>query len=198
MRARLAIAASQCQCELREVVLKNKPQAMLDVSPKGTVPVLVTSSGVVDESLDIMRWAVFLNAPKDWSANELDDILVKENDGEFKSNLDRYKYFDRYPEHSQEYYFERALVFLEKLELNLVEFNEGEWFLKTPRSSALDAAILPFVRQFAFVDKSRFDQLGLPKVQAWLNAFLEADYFLNIMQKYPQWLPEQETILFGV
>lgn len=199
MRARLAISAAEQQCELREVVLKDKPHAMLEASPKGTVPVLILDGNVIDESIDIMRWALLANAPEAWSIDEFDDILVKHNDDQFKHYLDRYKYYDRYPERSQEYYFEKALVFLQGLESNLVQASNGGCFLKTPQSSGLDAAIVPFVRQFAFVDKPRFDQLSLPKVKAWLNAFLESDNFHAIMLKYPQWSSQQEqTILFGV
>lgn len=201
MRARLAILAAKQECELREVVLKDKPQAMLEASAKATVPVLVTGStdsGVIDESIDIMRWAVSANTPQAWSLSQLDDILVENNDGEFKHFLDRYKYFDRYPEQSQDYYLAKALVFLEALEQNLVTGDDGKWFLKTPQYSALDAAILPFVRQFAFVDKRRFDQLNLPRLQLWLSVFLESECFLNIMQKYSQWTAGQkELILFG-
>ena len=115
MRARLAIASSGLTVELREVVLRNKPQQLLDISPKGTVPVLLfPNNKVIDESLDIMRWALSLRDPFDWLSNALsDDItqLIQWNDNEFKHYLDRYKYADRYPEKNEKYYREKAEFF---------------------------------------------------------------------------------------
>jgi len=97
MRARMAIAASGLQVELREVVLRDKPQALLDISPKATVPVLQTSEGtIIDESLDIMHWALQQSDPENWLAN-IDHDLISNNDGDFKHWLDRYKYADRHP-----------------------------------------------------------------------------------------------------
>lgn len=198
MRARLAIVAAEYCCELREVVLKNKPQALLDASPKATVPVLVTEHRVIDESIDIMRRVIEYNAPKNWSLSELDSELVTLNDSEFKHYLDRYKYFDRFPEHSQDFYFAQARPFLKLLERSLVADDAGSFFLNTPYFSALDSAILPFVRQFAFVDKHRFDKLALPNLQSWLEMFLRSTRFETVMQKQCAWSPQQATpVLFG-
>ena len=193
----MAIFYSGQECELREVVLKDKPQSMLDISPKGTVPVLQLDVGVVDESVEVMRWALSQNNPHGWSLSELDHELVKNNDGLFKNALDQYKYFDRFPEHPQSYYFEQAQSYLHILEQHMVANELGSYFLLNPQASAIDVAIFPFVRQLAFVDKVAFDQLDLPKLQQWLESHLESDLFKAVMQKYSAWTPQQtETVLF--
>lgn len=123
IRARLAIGVSGVEVELREVDLRDKPQAMLDCSPKGTVPVLQLADGsVIDESLDIMRWALAINDPMGW-CNETSEALalIAQNDSSFKQNLDRYKYADRHPEHSAEYYRGQAELFLLLLDTRLAE-----------------------------------------------------------------------------
>lgn len=203
IRARLAIYHSGIHCELREVVLKNKPAQMLQASPKGTVPVVVVGDRVLDESIDIMRWALdhpdACNDPNTaWSSEELKHPLISRNDGYFKSWLDRYKYFDRYPEASQQYYFDQAMVFLHELEQSMVTNEDNSYALLTPNFSAIDAAILPFVRQFAFVNKPQFDALPLPKLLYWLEQGLSAPLFSAVMLKYPAWSPEQkDTVIFG-
>lgn len=189
IRARMAIKYSGIECELREVVLKNKPEAMLRASPKGTVPVLVTSDKVIDESLDVMRWALQSNNPDDWLISELEHSLVQRNDDYFKTYLDRYKYFERYPQVPQRAYFDKALVFLDELESAMVCSSNGEYYLLKPELSTVDVAIFPFVRQFAFVDKDAFDSLQVLKVQAWLELMLNAELFLSIMPKLQAWSP---------
>ena len=199
MRARLALAQSGIRCELREVVLKDKPQQLRDLSSKATVPVLKTGSGeVLDESLDIMRWALAQHDPDNWyqslteQQHALGRQLIDNNDGEFKNYLDRYKYADRYPEHSQQFYREQAektLVLLERLlTANGCLLNE-KW-------SWADMALLPFIRQFAFVDKNWFDQAPYPALKHWLDDFLQSSLFKSIMLKYPQWQPQQPAIYF--
>ncbi|MFT4635846.1 MAG: glutathione S-transferase, partial [Chitinophagales bacterium] len=173
IRARMAISYSGVECELREVVLKNKPSAMLQSSAKGTVPVLVDDGLVVDESIEVMAWALARSDPHDWLRQSLGHQLIKRNDQQFKFYLDRYKYFERYPEQSQSWYFDKALEFLSCLESRLKVDENGCPFLETPQLSVLDVAIFPFVRQFAFVDKPRFDSQCLPKLQAWLSFILE-------------------------
>jgi len=121
IRARMALHYAGIAVEHREILLKDKPQAMLDVSSKGTVPVLVLADDVIDESIDVMQWALSQNDPDLWLSHSLDHELILENDGSFKSKLDRYKYFERYPQCSQQSYFEDCLVYLEKLETSLVE-----------------------------------------------------------------------------
>lgn len=199
MRARLAIAKSGVQCELREVVLKDKPQQLIALSPKATVPVLQTRDGkVIDESIDIALWALTQADPDDWYQGLSTDQhqqaldLIENNDGEFKYFLDRYKYADRYPDQSQSYYRqqgEKTLAHLEKLlEKNGCLLSEN-WTLA-------DIALLPFVRQFAFVDKDWFDQSPYPLVRAWLQDFLDSPLFKSIMTKYAQWQPDNETVTF--
>jgi len=194
----MAIHYAGIECELREVVLKNKPAAMLEASPKATVPVLVVGDQVIDESIDIMAWVLSKSDPDGWLCHSLEHEMIRRNDKGFKSDLDRYKYFDRYPEQSQTWYFEQALVFLNKLEAMLVNDGSGRYFLDSLTMSALDIAIFPFIRQFAFVDKPKFDAQNLPKLQAWLALLLNSPVFLDVMSKYPAWQAEQEDcILFG-
>lgn len=190
IRARLALQHCQQQVELREVVLKNKPMQMLQASPKGTVPVLVLPDGnIIDESLDIMLWAVQQNA-NGWQPQDND--LISHNDFEFKSWLDKYKYADRYPEHTQDYYRDQACAFLQTLNQILSKQN----FIAGETIGFEDIAIAPFIRQYAFVDKNWFDQTPYPYLQQWLDNFLYGHPFNAAMQKYPQWQPEQPPTIF--
>jgi len=188
MRARLALTYAGIQLEYREIMLKNKPQAMLNVSPKGTVPVLVLENGeIIDESLDIMLWALQQSNPKNWLQHKEEAfILIKENDNIFKPWLDRYKYADRFPEQTQTFYRTQGELFLHKLENNLSQFT----FLLGNQPTLADFAIFPFVRQFAFVDKAWFNQSTYPKLQKWLNTHLENPLFEKIMVKHPVWVQE--------
>ena len=197
MRARMAMMYSGVVCELREVLLKDKPQAMLDISAKGTVPVLQLTDKVIDESVDVMRWALRQNDPKGWNHDELSSDLLKRNDGEFKSHLDHYKYFERFPEEEQVVYFERALAFIDTLESNMITNPSGEHYLLSPDLSAIDVAIFPFVRQFAHVDRNAFERLPFAKVKSWLASRLESALFSSVMPKYPIWQPDQKIQLFG-
>jgi len=187
MRARLAIHVSGLSVQLREVVLRNKPAEMLALSPKGTVPVLQLADQVLDESLDIMLWALAKHDPENWlnpSIGSIDDALalIEISDGKFKHVLDRYKYADRYPEHSAEYYRLQAEFFLLQLEQLL---NKSDYLLSSHACLA-DMAILPFIRQFAHVDKIWFDQTPYPKLRHWLSEFLLSERFVKIMEKKPQ------------
>jgi glutathione S-transferase len=210
MRARLActLFLPKQSLELREVALKSKPQELLDISPKATVPVLLVSgeqlanSSIIDESLDIMLWALeqgALNQATDILRTqylpfhlqlEIDE-LIDENDGTFKWALDRYKYSDRFEE-SEEHYRELGEAFLTKLE-QLLEKNR---YLFTAEMSLADIAIFPFVRQFAHVDKSWFKQSPYPKLIQWLNELLESELFSSIMEKYKPWQPENSNVYF--
>jgi glutathione S-transferase len=197
MRARLAIAHSGVMVELREIELKNKPEAMLIASPKATVPVLVLEDGrVIDESFDIMRWALQQNDPNNWlDGLNCDDIkqLIACNDGEFKQALDRYKYADRYPEFPESHYRQQGEVFLSILEqrLNQTDYLTGANFGLT------DAAILPFIRQFAAVDSDWFNQAAYPKTRSRLQQFVSSSLFTTIMSKYPAWEANQARIIFN-
>jgi len=194
MRARLAISVSCSEVQLREVVLKNKPEQLLKASPKATVPVLVLASGkVIDESLDVMKWALSNNDPDGWLNNKTADlILIAQCDNEFKTWLDKYKYADRFPELSATYYRERAEEFLALLEIKLT----NNRYLTADALSLADAAIFPFIRQFAHVDKLWFSQSRYRAVRAWLDDLLVSALFKSIMTKYPAWQAGQEDIYF--
>lgn len=190
MRARLAIASSGLRVELREVVLRDKPQAFLDTSPSATVPCLVTGEAVIDESLDIMIWALQQADLEAWLA--MPDAgwdWIKRSDGPFKSALDRTKYATRYPDCDAKEERAKASEFLSDLNAQI-----GDWIFDAP--SLADYAILPFIRQFAFIDKAWFDAQPWPALQAWLERFLESDRFAAIMPKYKQWQPEDAPLIF--
>lgn len=185
MRARMAVAYSGVEVQLIEVSLKAKPPEMLERSPKGTVPVLVLDDQVLEQSLDIMRWALAQNDPDDWSmasdpeAQRQIADLIEENDTRFKTDLDRYKYAVRYPEFTQAEYRARGEVFLNKLEGLLKDRD----FLVTDHLTLADIALAPFVRQFCGVDPDGFWQSPYPKLQGWLQRFLESALFARVMQK---------------
>lgn len=179
MRARLALAVSGTRHELREVVLRAKPPAMLAASSKGTVPVLVLGDGrVIDESLDIMHWALAGHDPEGWLARD-DPALIATNDDAFKHALDRYKYPERYSCDPLPHR-ERALTFLQALELRLT----GSGQLCGATRGLADAAIFPFVRQFAAVDPSWFETQALPHLQIWLAGHLASELFASIMIRF--------------
>ncbi len=198
MRARLALAVSGQACELREVVLRAKPDEMLAASPKGTVPVLVLPGGeVIEQSLDIMLWALRGNDPTRWLAPErgtLQDMLalIAGNDGAFKHNLDRYKYPNRY---SDEWPEEGCAAFtaahrqaganwLAQLDAML----DKAWLFGHTASLA-DMATLPFVRQFAHTDAAWFATQPWPRLQKWLEDFEFSALYLGVMQKHEPWQP---------
>ncbi len=189
MRARLALHVSVIVVEVREVSLLNKPESMLLASPKGSVPVLVLPNGkVIDESWDIMQWALRQHDPDNWLGEKevyLDAAksLVHENDSTFKAALDRYKYFERYPEHPQNFYRAQGVVFLQQLETRL----GSNKFLLGDMLSIADAAIFPFVRQFAEVDQEWFAQSPYIALQRWLANFSHSKEFTAVMKKYPVW-----------
>jgi glutathione S-transferase len=210
MRARLAcmLFLPAQSLELREVVLKNKPQELLKISPKATVPVLLVNGGpladsvLVDESRDIMRWALE-KGTQGQATDTLDtqyiplhlqleiDELIDENDGSFKWALDHYKYADRFEE-TEEHYRKLGEVFLAKLE-QLLEHNR---YLFSPEMSLADIAIFPFVRQFAHVDKQWFELSSYPRLIQWLDILLKSELFASIMEKYKPWKKQEEAIFF--
>lgn len=190
MRARLAVASAGLEVELREVVLRDKPAAFLDASPSATVPCLVTADGVIDESLDVMIWALEQNDPDGWLEMPAggSEWIVRA-DGPFKDALDRTKYANRYPGVDPTIQRDIAAVFLTDLDAAI-----DEWIFARP--TLADFAILPFVRQFAFIDKHWFDAQAWPDLQAWLERFLISDRFVHIMEKYPQWHPGDAPVAF--
>jgi len=188
IRARMAIAYASIDLELREVSLANKPAEMIALSPKGTVPVLQLENKVIDESLEVMRWALAQSDPDNWLAPECETgqfVLIEENDHWFKDWLDKYKYWDRFPQQSQQAYRSYAEQFIERLDLRLKE----NTYLFGAKICIADIAIFPFIRQFAFVDKPWFDQTDYTSVQRWLNALLTSSLFVQVMKKQPVWQP---------
>lgn len=196
MRARLTICYSRTKVELREVELKSKPSALLDVSPKATVPVLVLSDGsVIDESLDIMVWALKRFDPDNWLTNQNQSeltSLVKLNDHVFKIHLDHYKYSDRFPQHPALYYRQKGELFLQQLETRL----ENNAFLTGSSVSLADIAIFPFIRQFAYVDIKWFESSPYPELNKWLHYWLDSDLFQASMQKHQPWQMHQTPVIF--
>jgi glutathione S-transferase len=185
IRARLAIAYAGISVETREVQLRNKPEHMLALSPKGTVPVLQLPDGkVIDESLGIMHWALAQNDPDNWLDGGDDaEKLIQWNDGDFKIYLDRYKYADRYPEFPASHYRNQAELFLAELEGKLSQTA----CLAGNQLSKLDAAIFPFIRQFASVDSLWFESSKYQHLNEWLNRLLRSGLFISVMIKYPTW-----------
>jgi len=187
MRARMALLYASINLELREVLLKAKPEKMLALSSKGTVPVLaLPNAEVLDESYDIIRWALEQNDPQNWVSAELEaeiNDLVARNDGQFKIDLDHYKYWQRFPAESREQYRARGELFLTELEVLL----SRRPYLLAERITLADIALFPFIRQFAFVDKDWFDQSPYPKLRAWLEQLLVSELFLAAMKKSPPW-----------
>lgn len=192
MRARLALLASNTVCEIREVKLSAKPAELIAASPKATVPVLVLPDGVViDESLDIMRWALDRNDPDGWLARA-DDALIAANDGPFKHHLDRYKYPDRHHSDPAEHRA-AALALLEGLEVRLMAAS----YLCGAARGLTDAAIFPFIRQFAATDPVWFAAQPLPRLQAWLADHLAWPLFDRAMARLDPWLPGDAPVLFS-
>ena len=189
MRARLALQAAAQTVEHREIALKNKPADMLRVSPKGTVPVLVLADGaVLEQSLDIMRWALERHDTHAWlegdGASRQDAWdLVAQNDGEFKFHLDRYKYPHRYGLADGVAHRELAQEFLGVLQARLVQHS----FLTGARFGLADAAIAPFVRQFAHTDAAWFAAQTCPHLARWLQDFEASPAFGQVMEKHPVW-----------
>jgi len=195
MRARMALLISETPVRLREVVLRDKPEEMITASPKATVPVLVQSDAmVIDESLAIMHWALGRNDPHDWLANaKASHDLIAEADGDFKDNLDRYKYPTRYDDVDPIVHRSGGLEFLRMLEKHIAI--NGQLLGNQP--CLADFAIFPFVRQFANNDRNWFDAQSLPALQKWLAEHLASDLFTTAMTKYSQWRPGDGEPLFA-
>lgn len=181
MRARMALRYSGVAVQIIEVSLKAKPAEMLALSPKGTVPVLSVDGRVIDESLAIMRWALAQNDPEGWLLGDdrATQALIEENDQGFKHQLNRYKYAERYPEYPMEHYRAEGEVFLMRLEGLLAERE----YLLAGHLSLADVALAPFVRQFAHVDREWFGRAPYPRLQDWLQRFLESPLFIAVMAK---------------
>ncbi len=189
MRAHMALKNSGIKVELREVKLEDIPEEALAISPQSTVPVLAFPDGsAMDESWDIVKWALSKNDTDNWLGKDngflLDaDILIETNDYSFKTDLDHYKYADRFPEHSEQYYREQCEAFIKELEDILTE----NTCLLSDQLSLADIGVFPFIRQFSLVDKEWFDQAPYPNVQRWLNKIINSDLFQDIFQKHELW-----------
>lgn len=194
IRTRLALAISETRCALREVQLARKPAVMLAASPKGTVPILVLADGtVIDESVVIMRWALARNDPEGWLERD-DPDLISRNDGPFKEDLDGYKYPDRHGSNPLAHR-QRGMEFLHMLDDRLSRASQ----LRGASRGLADAAIVPFVRQFAAVDREWFAAQPIPHLQSWLAGHLESPLFTCVMARFPPWTPgDQEVALLAV
>ena len=187
MRARMALAYAGIAVEIREISLREKPASLLAISPKGTVPVFQGDGLVIEQSYDIMKWALRQSDTDQWLSAETESVIdewVEKNDGPFKKLLDQYKYPDRYPDISLEETLTQATTsFLDPINEQL----KKSAYLLGPKMSLADIAIFPFVRQFSMVNPEWIDQSGLNFLKQWLNAHLESPSFLSVMQKYPTW-----------
>ncbi len=196
MRARLGLLFAELPVELREITLKNKPAQMLAISPKGTVPVLQLFDGtVIEESREIMVWALEQQDPQgllDAKVSAQANALIEQNDNEFKHWLDRYKYADRHLEMTQAEYRQRGEAFLQVLEEKLTQ----KPYLLGDNATIADIGIMPFIRQFAHVDRDVFYSLPYPHLQRWLQHWLEHAFFLQAMTKFHPWQEGDDVVVF--
>ena len=201
IRVRYTLAILELRVQLREVVLKNKPAALLNLGGRSTVPQLLADGQRYPESLDIIFWAIKHTKHADvseqlWPENAQQQAKVQAwigfNDHCFKPWLDRYKYADRHPEQVQSYYREKGERFLKRLEQRL----KHSRFLMGEKMTLADIAVFPFIRQFAGVDLKWFEQSHYPYLKCWLNSFVESDCFQTVMTKFPAWEESQEVVCF--
>jgi len=189
MRAHMALKYSGLKVELREVDLWNLPDEALAVSPEKTVPVLVTENNyAIDESWDIVKWAVQTKDPDNWLGKNNEflndaEMLIETNDFSFKNDLDHYKYADRHPEHTQEHYRQQGEEFLEELEEMLSEHA----YLLADHVTIADIGIVPFIRQFSMVDSNWFEKSPYPLLRKWLNRLLSSELFATALEKHDIW-----------
>jgi len=187
MRARMTLKYAGIQVEHREIDLRNKPKSMLMASPKGTVPVLIVGDLVLDQSVEIMRWALRQSDPEKWSAVDevAAQIWIERNDGPFKVLLDHYKYPNRYPNLNQGDVFNAAIALMLK---PLDEALDSNQYVLGNQQRWIDVAIFPFIRQFSMVNPEQFEQLPLPALKKWLDQYLQSELFNTTMSKHPTWI----------
>jgi glutathione S-transferase len=175
------------EVEHREIELRHKPQSMLMASPKGTVPVLIVGDLVLDQSLEIMRWALRQSDPDNWC--EMDDVAaqmwIERNDGPFKVLLDQYKYPNRHPNLKQGDVLDAAIALMLK---PMDDALKSSQYLLSNQQRWLDVAIFPFIRQFSMVNPEQFEQLPLPALKKWLAQHLQSELFNAVMSKHPAWI----------
>lgn len=187
MRARMALRYAEIEVEHREIELKNKPQSMLSASPKGTVPVLCIDGLILDQSMDIMRWALGQSDPDGWGRGDESQcqLWIDTNDGPFKTLLDQYKYPNRYPNLIQEEVLETAIeLMLKPMDRSL----HSNAYLLGNQMSLVDVALFPFIRQFSMVNPLQFSELPFPALQRWLQQHLESELFHSVMHKHSVWI----------
>jgi len=183
----MALTYASIQVEHREISLRNKPQSMLLVSPKGTVPVLCVAGLILEQSVDIMRWALEQSDPDGWGVvdESIAQAWIEKNDGPFKTLLDQYKYPNRYPELDQEQVLGDAIeLMLKPMETSL----QSKQYLMGSKMTWVDVAIFPFIRQFAMVNPQRFEELPFTLTKKWLNQLIESELFHSVMHQYPSWV----------
>ena len=187
MRARMTLKYAGIEYEHREIVLRNKPQSMLQVSPKGTVPVLCVGVLILDQSMDIMRWALDRSDPDGWL--EPDQLIaiewLEKNDGPFKTLLDQYKYPERYSHLNREEILNAAIELMLRPMETVLELNA---YLMGNTLSWVDIAIFPFIRQFSMSDQKNFEALPFNRLQGWLGQLIESELFNSVMHKHPVWI----------
>ncbi len=183
MRARMSIVRTNTICEHREVILRDRPEHMMQISPKGTVPIMLLSNGeVIEESLEIMQHVL------SWKLSEIESQWVDRNDNEFKFHLDRYKYPNRY----------ENVDSIEQRTLAKKYLDDLDNFLKEEISDALNDALFPFVRQFANHDREWFDSQNWNNIHDWLSNNLASYEFTICMKKYSQWHEGDEVVEFPI
>ena len=181
MRARMSIVRTSFTCEHREVILRDRPDHMMEISPKGTVPVLLLPNGnVIEESLEIMQHVL------SWDLSAEDLHWINRNDNEFKIHLDRYKYPNRY----------ENIDSLEQRSMAKAYLDDLDQFLSNEISHSLSDALFPFVRQFANHDREWFDAQNWEHLHDWLASNLSSKEFALCMKKYPQWCEGDEVVTF--
>ncbi|HCY05545.1 MAG TPA: glutathione S-transferase [Gammaproteobacteria bacterium] len=194
MRARMALAWSGIGVELREVLLRDKPASLLALSPKATVPVLIAEKeGVLDESLDIMLWALLRHTPRTCALGggvADQGALIEEFDQGFKPPLDQYKYHSSDSQQPASYFRDQCAEWLHRLDTALAR----QAYLLGSEPQLLDMALLPFIRQFAHVDRAWFANAPYKNLQRWLHAWLEHELFTSIMGKYQPWQEGTEGV----
>ena len=200
MRARLAIFKAKQTILLRDLVLSNKPSEMIAVSPKASVPVLVLANGsVIDESLAVMLWALQQTDPDDLLHGQKEGalpamlLLINKFDNDFKTSLEAYKCAKRYQEDNVAQCRVVCEQYIKQLEQRLTEHR----FLMSDKESLADIALVPFIRQFARIERQWYLQSPYPRVRQWLNSYLQSPVFTKVMAKHPLWVDEPQDILFG-